>query len=205
VEVAMSEIATLAPERKCTIDQVFDASFIELLQLVPTNPFVRAWVLKFTGKLPPEDCLTFEQFKDWVEFNCVKRSRPTPQNRSQTDDGIGILVHFSEREYGRANYSVDRSGEATFQIGHDELLEMVQEAIDAGGGLGEVVDQIASRIDDDAWNECDPDMDSYGDYDYDEHESHDSDNGETTYSREQIRNRVLNFLQIEHPELAQQL
>jgi len=202
----MSENATLAPpERKCSIDQVFDASFIELLELVPTNPFVRAWVLKFTGKLPPEDCVTFALLKDWVEFNCVKRSRPTPQNRSQTDDGIGILVHFSETEYGRANYSVDRSGEDTFQVGQEELLTLVQEAIDAGGGLTEVVDQIAARIDDDAWNECDPDMDSYGDYDYDEHESHDSGNGEINYNRDQIRSRVLAFLQANHPDLAQQL
>ena len=162
----MSETLTLPapPERKCAIDQVFDASFIELLELVPTNPFVRAWVLKFTGKLPPEECVTFDLLKDWVEFNCVKRSRPKPQSSPQADDGIGILVHFSETEYGRANYSVDRSGEDTFQGGHDELLTLVQEAIDAGGGLTEVVDQIGTRIDDDAWNECEPNMDSYGDY-----------------------------------------
>jgi hypothetical protein len=202
----MSENATLAPpERKCAIDQVFDASFIELLELVPTNPFVRAWVLKFTGKLPPEDCVTFDLLKDWVELNCVKRSRPKPQSSSRADDGIGILVHFSETEYGRANYSVDRSGEDTFQIGQDELLAMVQEAIDAGGGLTEVVDQIATRIDDDAWNECDPDLDSYGDYDYDEHDSNDSGNGEINYNRDQIRSRVLAFLQANHPDLAQQL
>ena len=203
----MSETLTLPapPERKCAIDQVFDASFIELLELVPTNPFVRAWVLKFTGKLPPEDCVTFEQLKDWVELNCVKRSRPKPQSSPQADDGIGILVHFSETEYGRANYSVDRSGEDTFQIGQDELLAMVQEAIDAGGGLTEVVDQIGTRIDDDAWNECEPNMDSYGDYDYDEHDSNDSGNGEITYSREQIQSRVLAFLQNHHPDLAQQL
>jgi len=200
----MSE-TTLAPERKCTIDQVFDASFIELLELVPTNPFVRAWVLKFSGKLPPPECETFAALKDWVEFNCVKRSRPTPQTRSQADDGIGVLVHFSETEYGRANYSVDRSGEDTFQVGEEELLTLVQEAIDAGGGLSEVIDQIAARIDDDAWNECDPDMDSYGDYEYDEHDSNDSGNGEITYSREQIRSRVLAFLQANHPDLAQQL
>jgi len=201
----MSEAILEAPERKCAIDQVFDASFIELLELVPTNPFVRAWVLKFTGKLPPEDCVTFELLKDWVEFNCVKRTRPKTKTNSQADDGIGILVHFSETEYGRANYTVDRSGEDTFQVGQDELLALVQEAIDAGGGLSEVVDQIATRIDDDAWNECDPSMESYGDYDYDEHDSNDSGNGEINYSREQIQARVLAFLQNHHPELAQQL
>ena len=62
-----------------------------------------------------------------------------------------------------------------------------------------------TRIDDDAWNECDPSMESYGDYDYDEHDSNDSGNGEINYSREQIQARVLAFLQNHHPELAQQL
>jgi hypothetical protein len=149
--------------------------------------------------------VTFELLKDWVEFNCVKRTRPKTKTNPQADDGIGILVHFSETEYGRANYTVDRSGEDTFQVGQDELLALVQEAIDAGGGLSEVVDQIATRIDDDAWNECDPSMESYGDYDYDEHDSNDSGNGEINYSREQIQARVLAFLQNHHPELAQQL
>lgn len=201
----MSEITLAPPERKCSIDQVFDASFLELLELVPTNPFVRAWVLKFTGKLPPEDCVTFDLLKDWVEFNCVKRSRPRPRSNPHADDGIGIRVHFSETEYGRADYSVDRSGEEMFHIGQEELLILVQEALDAGGGLTEVVDQIAARIDDDAWNECEPDLDSYGDYEYEEHVSSDSSDAETTYSRDQIQSRVLAFLQNHHPELAQQL
>jgi hypothetical protein len=187
------------------IEEVFEASFIELLKLVPTNPIVRAWVLKFSGKLPPEDCVTFDQLKDWVEFNCVRRSRLRPQNRPSTDDGIGIPVHFSETEYGRANYSVDRSGDDTFQFRADELLALVQEAVDSGGGMTEVLDEIASRIDEDGWNECEPEMDNYGDYEYEEHDSNDTGNGEITYSRDQIRTRVLAYLQNHHPELAQQL
>lgn len=100
---------------------------------------------------------------------------------------------------------MDRSGDDTFQIGEEELLSIVQEAIDAGGGMTEVLDAIATRIDDDAWNECDPDMDSYGDYNYDEHDSNDSGNAEINYSRDQIRNRVLAFMQANHPGLAAQL
>lgn len=203
----MSETITLPapPQRKCVIEEVFETGFIELLKLVPTNPFVRAWVLKFSGKLPPAECETFEQLKDWVEFNCVKRVRPKPQDRSRSDDGIGITVSFSETEYGRANYSVDRSGDDTFQIGEEELLSIVQQAVDAGGGMSEVLDIIGTRIDDDAWNECDPELDSYGDYNYDEHDSNDSGNAEINYSRDQIRNRVLAFMQANHPGLAAQL
>jgi tetratricopeptide (TPR) repeat protein len=142
---------------------------------------------------------------DYIAF--VNRGN-IANRKGDYDGALGdydILVHFSETEYGRANYSVDRSGEDTFQIGQDELLAMVQEAIDAGGGLTEVVDQIGTQIDDDAWNECDPDMDSYGDYEYEDHDSNDSGNGEVTYSQDQIRNKVMAFLRANHPELAQQL
>ena len=203
----MSEIMTLPtpPQRKCAIGEVFEASFIELLQLVPANPFVRAWVLKFCGKMPPEDCVTFDQLQGWVEFNCIKRVRSNPQHRSRSDDGIGITVRFSETEHGRCHYQVDRSGEDTFQIGQEELLIIVQDAIDEGGAMSAVVDAIASRVDDDAWNECDPDMDSYEDYDHEDYESNNSDNAEINYSRDQIENRVLGFLQNHHPELAAQL
>jgi hypothetical protein len=204
----MSDTATLPapPQRKCSIEEVFDASFIELLKLVPTNPFVRAWVLKFSGKLPPVECVTFEQLKDWVEFNCMKRLRPKSSSpRSTDEDGIEINVHFSEMEYGRANYSVDRWGDEPFQIGSEELMELIQRAIADGGAVGDVVDAVAGLINDDAWNRCDPDLDHYGDHEYNEHESDDSDSGEIRFSRDHIRQKVLQFVQAHHPELAAEL
>jgi hypothetical protein len=203
----MSELTASGPplERKCSIDQVFDASFIELLQLVPTNPLVRAWVLKLTGKLPPAECLTFEQLKDWVEFNCSKRVRKKPAPDQAQEDGIRIGVDFSEQEYGRADYSVERYGHDTYQLTAEELLEIIQDTIEGGGGLGSIVDNIADRLDEDAWNQCSPDLDGYGDYSYDDHESTDSSDAETKYSRDQIRSLVHQFVQQHHPELVADL
>ena len=90
-------------------------SFIELLRLVPANPFVRALILKLTGKMPGPECETFEQVKEWVETNCEKRVRPSSSRSTRVvDDGIAISVEFSETEYGRANYSVPRSGSDEF-------------------------------------------------------------------------------------------
>ena len=113
----MSEVMTLpAPaltiERMCRIEEVFDQNFIELLALVPRNPYVRALILKLTGKMAEPECETFEQIKEWVETTCRKKARPTPNRagRRAPDDGIAISVEFSETEYGRANYSVRRSG-----------------------------------------------------------------------------------------------
>jgi hypothetical protein len=203
----MSDTLTLPPpvERKCSIEEVFDASFIELLQLVPANPYVRALVLKFTGKLPPADCETFDALKDWVECNCVKRIKKPTASHQPDDDGIRISVDFSEQEYGRAHYSVERAGTDTYHLSGDDLGEIIRDAIADGGAISAVVEAVAKHIDDEAWDECDPNLDDYGDYEYTEHDSDGADNSEVKFSREHIRNAVLRFVQEHHPELAAEL
>lgn len=183
------------------IEEVFDLHFIQLLQLVPRNPYVRALVLKLSGKMPAEDCQTFEQVKQWVETHCQKRKRPS-QHRG---GGISIHVEFSEMEYGTAKYSVDRSGTDTFEIDAGDMYEIIQGAIRDGEGVDEIVDQIAERIDEDAWNQCEPDMDNYGEYDYVDWDSTDCDNQKLDYSKTEIRNAVLNFVSAHHPDLAAEL
>jgi hypothetical protein len=202
----MSDTVTLPPpvQRKCSIEEVFDLNFIELLKLVPANPYVRALILKFTGKMPGPECQTFEQLKDWVEFNCAKRIRPRSGSARNYDD-ISISVDFSEMEYGRARYSVERYGTDTFSVDAEDLLDIIRDRIANGGGIGEVVEAIAEKIDDDAWTQCNPDLDGYGDYDYEEHDSTDSSDSEVKYSNDAIRQAVLRFVQERHPELAAEL
>lgn len=204
----MSDTLTLPPpvERKCRIEELFDASFIELMQLVPANPFVRAWVLKFSGKMPPVECESFAELKDWVECNCVNRIRKTPAAaQSNGDPGIDIEVDFSEQEYGRANYSVERYCTDTYHLSADDLIEIIQEAIADGEAISAVVEAVAERIADHAWDECDPSLDNYGDYEYTEHDSDGANDSETKCSRERIRNAVLQFIREQHPELAAEL
>ena len=135
----MTEVMTApvvpAVQRKCRFEDLFDVNFLELVRLVPRNPQVRALILKLTGLLPPLECETFEQLKDWVELNCEKRlklpsSRPSRHNQ---EGGIVINVDFSETECGRASYSVRRYGTESFRLGAVELAEMVQTAVDDGG------------------------------------------------------------------------
>jgi hypothetical protein len=206
----MSEVMSnpvMPVERQCQIEEVFDPGFIELLRLAPRNPHVRALILKMTGKMPGAECGTFDQIKAWTETTCEKKARPLPSRSTQgaVQDGISIDVEFSETEYGRASYSVPRSGSEEFQLSAEDLLEMVQEAIADGEGMDKIVDRIADKIDEDAWNQCDPSLDNYGDYDFDHYEADDSGNSEATYSREQIRSRVLAFVQARQPELAGEL
>ena len=190
---------------RCKIDEVFASPFIELIGLAPRNPVVRGLILSQTGRLPEPERVTFEQIKEWVETTCDKKIRPPNAPRSQAGDGFAIKVDFSETEHGRAHYSVGRSGSDEFALDADELVEMVQKAIDAGGGLERVVEDIATLIDDEAWNRCDPSLDDYGDYEYDEHESNDSGNADVEFSRTQVRDRLLGFLRERHPGLLEEL
>ena len=208
----MSEVMT-APEpvvpvtRKCVFEEVFDANFIELIALAPQKPHVRALILKLTGKLPPPECATFAQLKDWVEVNCEKRTRPlsTQTTNHNREGGIVINVDFSATEYGRADYSVRRRGREEFRIGAEDLMAMVRTAIDDGDGLDEVVEAVAGKVEEDAWGECDPSMDDYGDYDYSEHDVSDTGDSATEFNKTEIRRAVLAFVRERHPELAAEL
>jgi hypothetical protein len=201
----MSDTMTLPPpvERKCAIAEVFDPGFIELLQLVPANPLVRALVLKFTGKLPPAECQRFDELQDWVEFNCVKRIRKASTRGDEP--GINIEVDFSEQEYGRACYTVERYSTDTYHLSGDDLVEIIREAVADGESISAVAEAIAERIDDDAWDHVEPSLYNYGDYEYTEHDSDGADHSEIKYSRERIRNAVLQFVRENHPELAAEL
>ena len=198
-------MAEPAAKNRCKIDEVFAGPFIELITLAPKNPVVRGLILAQTRKMPGDECETFEQIKEWVETTCEKKARPANSNRTPSRDGIVIKVDFSETEYGRAHYSVPRSGSDEFALDADELLAFVREAIDDDDGLEGVIDKIATMIDEDAWNRCEPNLDDCDEYNYEEHDSGGSENSEIEFSRTQIRDRLLAFLRERHPELLEEL
>jgi hypothetical protein len=203
MSAAIAEVPAVEKNR-CKIDEVFASPFIELISLAPMNPVVRGLILAQTRRMPGPDCETFEQVKEWVETTCEKKARSPNQPPFRAAEGITINVEFSETEYGSANYSVHRSGEGEFAINAGDLLEMVQKAIDNEEGIDGVVDRIAEEIDDNAWNQCEPDLNNYGDYDYDNYDSNDTDNQREEYSRTQIRDRLHAFLRQRHPQLLEE-
>ena len=190
---------------RCKIDEVFAGPFIELIGLAPRNPVVRGLILHQTGRLPEPERVTFEQIKEWVETTCDKKIRPPNAPRSHAGDGFAVRVEFSETEHGRAHYSVPRSGSDDFALDADELLSLVHAAIDDEMGVEAVIDKIAELIDDEAWNRCEPNLDNYGEYEYDEHDSNDSGNSAVEFSRTQIRDRLLVFLRERHAGLLEEL
>ena len=204
----MSAVMTEPPPpiegRKCRIEEVLAGSFIELIEMAPANPCVRALILAKTGKMPAAECITYEQIKEWVETTCEKKKVPPSRSRNG-EDGISIEVDFSETEYGKADYSITRSGSEQFKLDADDLLEIVESAIEDGDGIEKIVALISDKIREDGWEQCEPSMNNYGDYDYDEYESNDSDSGQIEFATSQIRERVMTFLRNNHPALADQL
>jgi hypothetical protein len=192
-------------ERRCEIDQVFARPFIELISLAPRNPVVRGLILAQTGRLPASDCDTFESVKQWVETTCERKVQPTHIVRGAAGDGITVKVEFSETEYGRVHYSVPRSGTDEFALDADELLELVRKVINEGGSLDAVVEKIAELIHEDAWSRCEPDLEDAGDYAYEDFDSSGSENAEIEFASSQIQERLLAFLQLDHPELLEAL
>jgi hypothetical protein len=192
-----------ATNRRCNIEEVFARPFIELIGLAPRNPVVRGLILSQTGRLPGSERETFEQIKEWVETTCDKRMRPP--NVTRSEDAFAVNVEFSETEHGRASYSVPRSGSDEFTLNVEELVPMIEEAVDDGDGIDTVVDKIAELIHSEAWDRCEPDLDDYGDYDYEDHESNDSGNTSVEFSTNQVRDRLNQFLRERHPELLEEL
>jgi hypothetical protein len=196
---AVTEAPTM--QRRCRIEEVFTTSFIELLAMAPRNSIVRSLVLSLTCKMPPVDCSTYEGIKDWVECNCEKR----PNRSSRNGAGILISVQFEDREYGRASYSVSRSATESFQLKSSELLEMAEEAVANGDKLDALIDSVAKAIRQRAWDECEPCMEDYGDYDYSDHDQSDTESKEVEFSKPDLKQRMVSFLREYQPQLLEQL
>ena len=201
---------TIAPETpavRCKIDEVFARPFIELIGLAPRNPVVRGLILAQTRKLPGPDCETFEQIKVWVETTLDPRAGGGHLAKAAglAGDGFTVKVEFSETECGRAHYSVGRSGTDEFALDADEVIDLVQKAIDNEAWIDGVVDKLSELIEDNAWDRCEPNLDDYGDYEYDDHETSDSGNAVVEFSRTQVRDRLLGFLRERHPDLLEEL
>lgn len=206
----MSEVLTAsAPvQRKCLIGQLLGPQVLALLERVPRNPQVRALVLKLAGKLPPPECETFEQVREWIETHCEPRKGAAPSRpagRQPVAEGIRLTVRFSDTEYGRADYSVRRHAQEEFHLEAEDLMELARTAVENGDGLDEIVQAAAQQIEDDAWEVCDPGMDDTGDYDYSNHDVSDTEDSETTVDRGDLRRAILAFLRERHPELAAEL
>lgn len=167
------------PYRKCAIEKAVGGTLLNSLKLAPSNPVYRGLLLNKVGKLPPDDIQTYEQLKDWVEFNCGYDTpkavvMPTPI----TPAGFTVNIDYSQFETGRCDYSVEASGRGQITISNEDLMNAVRGATD----LDDVIASIQECVSDVVWDNQ-PDMEVDVDtYTYSRHECSDTEDQEWVYA-----------------------
>jgi hypothetical protein len=199
----MNTVMEAPVEVRCRIEEVFTRSFIDLLAMAPRNCIVRGLILALTRKMPPEECQSYDEVKAWVEANCEKR---LGKGQGESNAAIRIDIKFSDTETGRASYSLGRNGQEVFELETEEIIDLAEEIAGDGGKLDGLVEAIAAKITEDAWNRCLPGMDDGdGDYDYYDHDSEDSSNRQVKFSKLTLKGELLRFLGQYHPNLLEEL
>ncbi len=155
--VARHPIATILP-----------AALVALAQAAPLNPQLPPLIAAHTGRFPPAECVTFDALKDWVETNCAPKLI-TPARRSrQPAEAFSVDVTFTDAETGRCNYSASRSGSDAFSFTQDEINSLLE---DEDISFDDLVTEVEEILNEHIHDRTDPDMETDGDYEYNDHES----------------------------------
>jgi hypothetical protein len=172
----LARVIAARPIRKCRIESLLDANLIASLKLIPNHPTYRGLVMAKVGKMPPADALTYDQLKDWIEFNFDKKVTaaqqqmpPPPAARALRHEvAFTIQLNFTDTEYGTCNYRVPRSGSGVYEIEASDVNTWVED----GMGVDAIMAEIEQLVDGGAWD-VQVDMDEDGEYEYHNHESGD--------------------------------
>lgn len=193
-------IASAAPEppkaKKSDIGSWFNANFIQLMQVSPSNPIVRGHIMARVKTMPPPELDTFDKLRDWIEqnFEFVKPVKPV---RSSATFKVDFDV--SEVQTGTCRYSVTTSGEWTERVTLEDILEKINEGDSAKEIIG-WIEQCASE------NQA-ADLDPSDDYDYSDYEFQDAEGASVTrsgiYTR--VESALFEFLDEYAPEYANNL
>lgn len=176
-ELVDQESAAEILKRKCSITALLGKSLVELLQAAPLNPTGRARILAITGQMPPDTITTYDELKAWVESNCEPKTKPGGPVRPgapQPLNGIVVQVRFREDETGSCSYSCLNTALANYEITPD----MINNLMDEGGNLNDLANEILTHIQEHAWDDVDPDMESC-DYEHDDYNTSGTDNRRT--------------------------
>jgi len=197
----MSETTITAPDepkqkkKKLKIEQVLQSSLIAGIKMAPKLPILRAAVMARLGQPIPDDKLTTDEIFEWA----ISVAKPSSMIKSQ---GVAFeqKVCVSETEFGRCNYSVGRYGEQFYELETD-FIDGLLELLSAGEiNWNGMINECCTKLKDLACDDS-PELD-YGDYDYDDHESTDSDNFEVDISRASLKTNLIAFIRTQRPDFA---
>lgn len=198
---------------KCRIESVLAKELIQLVQTAPTNPIVRTQVHAKVLVPIPDEHVTFEAIKGWIEATIdpatlkpspgpggtIAPTRPAPATRDRTND-FSVEVTATSTEYGRARYSVSVSGTGTYSLDEREMNEIINVAIEEGeaGNIDRLIREVGNRLNFCVSDDL-PSMEPDDDYEYSDYESNDS--GDTDWdTRGPVRDRIRAWLEAHRPD-----
>jgi hypothetical protein len=194
------------PKPRVPIDKCLRKTVIELLRVAPLNEIARGHAMNDLHQAIPAECQSFEQIQEWVETNCQPANPPKPSGSTRggrnRNTAFEIEVQESEREYGRCDYSCDRSGSGNVPLSVDGFMEAVEEAIANGEGITLLQEKIEQQLKDDAPDYISMDCDNY---EYEQYESGDSDHYELTWTSATLERKIRDWLANNHPDKLEEL
>ncbi len=182
--------------KKCTLSQALSGTVIELLRAAPLNPLARAHALNELKQAIPDNCWTFEQITEWVEKNITPtRKQPVSPPVRARNRVVAFSIEVTRRhtELGRCSYSVGVSG--TDEIGITEA--QIRVALDGAGSVDEILESLNNDIEEAAGE---MELDDYEDYEYDGYDMAATDNHETDYRQDRLRQLLISWLAENEPD-----
>jgi len=172
-------VAELFPVKTCAIEQVLSPGTLKLLKLMPDHEVHRTLALSELKRPLPDECKTFAQIQEWVEFN-IKKDIIAPKPTS----GITAILERKERVSGNCRFTETQIGRHQYTLDDNALRDLLENAVDNEHDLDWFLDSCEDRIRE-FCDEEPPDMEGQGDYQYDNHETE-----ETVHTNTVIRNSV---------------
>jgi len=175
--------------KRSSIASFFTENFLNLIQLTPANPIVRAQIMRQLLKEPPKEAKTYEEVKEWVETNFEDVFTP-PNVLSKGNNSIHAIltipVRISRDEFGSANYSVRQRMTSNVSLSVSQMTEWLDEGL--------TLDDIIRRIKE-ITEDVDFEVGHEEDYKYDDHEVSDHDNYTHEITEEgRARESILSFV-----------
>jgi len=221
VFVNEEQLAKAPPTRQMLLEREINPTLIKLMQVAPKNEIVQAHIMAIFGRLPPAELETYDQIKDWIEFNFQSpiwnstqqrrmystegRANNAPETpRARTVDGFGIPVEAIEIELGNANYRARVRSEFTFQISADRIARVLQPRRNATEPLtfDEMVEELTQYVNEN-YSDQDPGAQAEN-YQYSEHEVTDREDSNVEFSTTRVREGLENYIRTNYgPEEAE--
>jgi hypothetical protein len=180
----------------CAVTDVLSPSLITMAQQHPTNIAIRTHILAAIKQSIPDEAQTWEQIREWIEYNIKKPDRPIVQIPESTPEprmAVRVMAQCSDTERGTCRYSVCRNGEGHVGILEADLLSLIVTVERANLGMTELVSRVHDYLTEVANYDISLEFD-WDTHETDRHESDHNEDNDTRIDSGDIRAAIVAFL-----------